>query len=609
MKHIIFVSLALALVSVGRPGYTIAQEDGKLQRALERAKAAGNEAEVREIEALMKRGKRTEASSRDNEDRRRKDEADFLFPLTARLHIPDGYCAATLIDGKTPLDELFRTQLKFQFVIVEEAGKWTLFSHRQVQPNSQLFPTVEVKQSVAGFTLTFIGVDPNTISQAGFDTMSAAIADYQHWLEQAYEVGRIGKQASKPGWLANVKLVFTVDMWRPNGEISHDYQDVINLIEDLSKAGAPDDTLLYLPGWSGPYDGWYPEYAPVKELGGARKFRELVQAAHKNGYRVMIHTAPGLVDPYQPEFEARLKNWARRDDAEREFEGWPGGIPTKPMEFNTGRQPLKATTASVMAPDVCEARVAVGGLNTEPLSVTIGDRTLRMPADASDPYTFPFPFFFRKGENQITFSGSPPRAWYRVHEAVQFPSVWTRPMVAMRPDSLEWRAYFVEKVERVVNEFGVDAVHLDAVVKTWEWVALYAEMQRRLPGVAVSNEKNVGEAGLRFISLTQGGGGGGLEELPRWRKASSVSRRLTEPYLRAYWHLCAAKSFAPVGSVCNVGPPAVPSLDVVAAEDKIDGLHRLLNSVAQLGVSRTLRLNYRQYGLDVETRREVNALK
>jgi hypothetical protein len=136
---------------------------------------------------------------------------------------------------------------------------------------------------------------------------------------------------------------------------------------------------------------------------------------------------------------------------------------------------------------------------------------------------------------------------------------------------------------------------------------LYEEMQRRLPGVAFSNEKNVGEAGLRFISLTQGGGSGGIAELPRWRTASGVSRQFTEPYFRSYWHLCAAKSFVRVGSVCNVLPPAVPPVPLLKEEDRTAGLHRLLKSVEQWEVIRTLRLNYREHGLDAETRREVTA--
>ena len=109
------------------------------------------------------------------------------FHRPPKLHIPDGYCADTLIDDKTPLDEPFRAPLKFQFVLVEEGASWTLLSHRNVQPNSLRFPTVQVKRTATGFTLTFI-----------------------------------------------------------------------------DKVGAPKDTLLYLPGWSGPYDGWYPDYWPVK---------------------------------------------------------------------------------------------------------------------------------------------------------------------------------------------------------------------------------------------------------------------------------------------------------------------------------------------------------
>ena len=49
----------------------------------------------------------------------------------------------------------------------------------------------------------------------------------------------------------------------------------------------------------------------------------------------------------------------------------------------------------------------------------------------------------------------------------------------------------------------------------------------------------------------------------------AVCRKFTEPYLKAYWHLCAEKAFVPVGSVCNVYPSSVPEVSKV--EDKIDG--------------------------------------
>ena len=78
---------------------------------------------------------------------------------------------------------------------------------------------------------------------------------------------------------------------------------------------------------------------------------------------------------------------------------------------------------------------------------------------------------------------------------------------------------------------------------------IFATLAFAFPGDA--NAQTDGE-------LIQGGGGGGLVELPRWRKASAVSRQFTAPYLKAYWHLCEAKAFVPAGSVCDIGPLAVP---------------------------------------------------
>lgn len=51
--------------------------------------------------------------------------------------------------------------------------------------------------------------------------------------------------------------------------------------------GVPQDTILYLAGWCWKYDGHYPEYWSAPELGGAEKFRALVNLARDSGYHVM----------------------------------------------------------------------------------------------------------------------------------------------------------------------------------------------------------------------------------------------------------------------------------------------------------------------------------
>ena len=66
-------------------------------------------------------------------------------------------------------------------------------------------------------------------------------------------------------------------MMRPNWMISHDYNDVINLTEELAEIGCPKDTLIYIPGWNGAYDSSYPAYQPCAELGGVRKFNEMIE--------------------------------------------------------------------------------------------------------------------------------------------------------------------------------------------------------------------------------------------------------------------------------------------------------------------------------------------
>src|SRR5512140_2702004 len=56
-------------------------------------------------------------------------------------------------------------------------------------------------------------------------------------------------------------------------------------------ADSPRHTLVYVPGFAGHgIDSHAPDYDPSAHLGGPKKFKQLVDAAHRMGYRVMIHT-------------------------------------------------------------------------------------------------------------------------------------------------------------------------------------------------------------------------------------------------------------------------------------------------------------------------------
>ncbi|HEX9652711.1 MAG TPA: hypothetical protein VGA99_03285, partial [bacterium] len=71
----------------------------------------------------------------------------------------------------------------------------------------------------------------------------------------------------------------------------HTFRETIERLKQWSKLHDPNHTLLYLAGFAeNGIDSHAPDYNPSPALGGDQNFKELVQAAHEMGYRVMIHT-------------------------------------------------------------------------------------------------------------------------------------------------------------------------------------------------------------------------------------------------------------------------------------------------------------------------------
>ena len=87
-----------------------------------------------------------------------------------------------------------------------------------------------------------------------------------------------------------------------DGIVLADYADVVHLIEDLEKLRAPEDTILFLAGWSWTWDARYPEYTPAEPLGGTQGFREMVRVAKEAGYRIMPNLNALGLDYALPEF-------------------------------------------------------------------------------------------------------------------------------------------------------------------------------------------------------------------------------------------------------------------------------------------------------------------
>jgi hypothetical protein len=86
-------------------------------------------------------------------------------------------------------------------------------------------------------------------------------------------------------------------------------------------------------------------------------------------------------------------------------------------------------------------------------------------------------------------------------------------------------------------------------------------------------------------------------------KASPVCR-FARKYILPYPHLCAATAFVPVGTVCNVSPPILYPPTVRRKEDQ----WRVLRDAKRLDYVPSLRVNYRKYGLDEDTKKAIREL-
>ena len=346
---------------------------------------------------------------REGGESRENDKADprltYHFSKAARIHVPEAANTAALVTSDRVVKEPYQQRLRYQFVLVEDQGHLTLISHRSAVPNDP-FPSVSIGAGDDSLVVTLQTVKPDAVQSASFATMGEAIADYQRWLERTYRIGRIGEHPNKPSWLGELRQVFTIDLWRPQGEITQGFGDVVRFLDELHQAGATKGVLLYLCGWSGPYDARYPEYQPAAELGGVEGFRRLVETAHRYGCRVMIHTCPVAFDPWLPSF-ARFEDCALRGkDHPGGYRGWPGGYQSRELDFDSGQRMADGDKVALQEAPRCEACVTVGGFGMAPLQVTVGERTLGIPAGASDPYTLPFTFFL-SGDSCIRFSPRP----------------------------------------------------------------------------------------------------------------------------------------------------------------------------------------------------------
>jgi len=567
------------------------------------------------------------------------------FPITTEFHLPEIYNLGRKIDRSMPMGDYYSTSLGYNFFLANCNGIWIRFMVKQIRPRSS---SVHISRHPKIFITSFNWKAGEEASLAVFSSMNEAIIDYQTWLERDLGIRKLRDRPNLPEWIHNVRFTFTIDMMRSNREIAHNYEDVTNLAKELKKIGCPKDTLFYMPGWNGPFDSIYPTYRPHPELGGEKSFRKMIDCLHENGFRVMIHTNGWGLDPYRPDIEKYLKYVLRDEDGN--YQGWQtggkiwgGSYPaSRPLKFRSKRAHLRApkgvrafTFKTVPVPDAGEALIAVGNIKIGDarLKLTIGNRSVLTPAGwfkDHEEYAFPFPLVLKTGTNRVhlevlgpTGKGEPEwrESWYQIRccfiPTTSFAG-FTYPILLADMNNPEWIKIFVDEVASVVREFKIDAVDIDATHYERARKLLDA-LQERLPEIPKGGEEletlldlgystfimNARPTLLGYSDVMQPVVRRGLpdrrslKKLFGWlNKASSVCG-----FVKDYVYLYNGypDAFVPAKWVGNNFHPRY--LTKHSRE-----LHEILRGARRLNYIPGLRLNYRKYGLDEETKKAIKEL-
>jgi hypothetical protein len=145
---------------------------------------------------------------------------------------------------------------------------------------------------------------------------------HRSWLERKHKLHTYSSHPHMPEWANNINFILAPwGMRKDQPEPHHTFDEIVKRVKDFSKLHDPEQTLLYLPGFAeNGIDSHAPDYNPSIKCGGEGKFRELINAAHKIGYRVMIHTNAIALTFNHPLYE-RFKDYQVVDWSGKKI-GW-----------------------------------------------------------------------------------------------------------------------------------------------------------------------------------------------------------------------------------------------------------------------------------------------
>lgn len=152
---------------------------------------------------------------------------------------------------------------------------------------------------------------------------------HRKWIGEAFGAGPYNEHPHFPVWADRIN--FILEIWgisKEEPEPWHTFDEMIERTREFAKFHDPSKTMLYLPGFAeAGIDSNAPDYDPAPKCGGREGFRRLVDAAHEQGYRVMIHTnvlALAYSNPLYEQFKqyqvvdyfGRLQGWGNDIDGD-----------------------------------------------------------------------------------------------------------------------------------------------------------------------------------------------------------------------------------------------------------------------------------------------------
>ena len=427
------------------------------------------------------------------------------------------------------------------------------------------------------------------------------------------------EQDTLPDWFGDVRVVVPFEMHRSDGEILNTFDHVVQFCDDLKQLGVRGGVVVRLVGFQGPFDSRYPYFDPDPKLGGPEGFRRLADAVHAGGNFLMPHLNIWGLDPFLENFE-ELEHLAMPYDCCYErmvkgqvgpYHGWASLYPATATGFDSQEQavePVEVGDSHLVfetceIPEEMEACLALPGLRptgSGPIAACVGMRRSRWwpgPRAGGHRVRFRFRFRFLPGVNRVRldFPGPVPSlrgATYRINGSIGGDWAWSHPIVRADMNDPEWIEITGNNLVRVCREYDIDIPYIDATnIYRQEERPIFDMLRESLPGRVFGCEYSA-ELGYNMFRTTGVESNCTPSDDEAGHRVTDFARRIHSRYTRFH---TTGYAFVPYGG------PSFFFGKLCAAEGEARAYaERWLSEVPELGVFASVRLNYRDYGLDAK---------